>query len=87
MFYQHLNEILRTRFITDSKSYDEIMSSTLEELTREFEVGNTIELVAVYDDDGNWLEGSNTSIDMDQSTILGTGYIDKFLRVVAPQKR
>lgn len=84
MFYQHLNEILRTRFITDSKSYDEIMSSTLEELTREFEVGNTIELVAVYDDDGNWLEGSNTSIDMDQSTILGTGYIDKFLRVVAP---
>ena len=87
MFYQHLNEILRTRFITDSKSYDEIMSSSLEELTEEFEIGKSIELVAVYDDNGKWLDGSNTAIDMEQSTILSTGYIDKLLRVVAPPEK
>lgn len=87
MFYQHLNEILRTRFITDSKSYDEIMSSSLESLTEEFEIGKSIELVAVYDDDGNWLKGSDKSIDMEESTILSTGYIDKLLRVVAPPEK
>lgn len=87
MFYQHLNEILRTRFITDSKTYDEIMSSSLESLTEEFEIGKSIELVAVYDDDGNWLKGSDISIDMEESTILSTGYIDKLLRVVAPPEK
>lgn len=87
MFYQHLNEILRTRFITDSKTYDEIMSSSLESLTEEFEIGKSIELVAVYDDDGNWLKGSDMSIDMEESTILSTGYIDKLLRVVAPPEK
>lgn len=87
VFYQHLNEILRAKFITEYRDYDTIMTADLERLSEAYGLGTTLELLGIYDDEGNWLPGSDTSHGMDDNTILRSNYIDKLMRLILPPKK
>lgn len=84
VFYQHLNEILRTKFITEYRDYDNIMTSTIDELSEEYGIGTTLELISVYDEYGNWISGSDTSVGFEKSSILASSYLDKISRLILP---
>ncbi len=87
VFYQSLNEILRTRFITEYYDYDELMKSDIDKLVSEYNLGTTMELVAVYDDKLHFVKGSTkTALDRD-ARHMSDSVTEKYVRVLFPPRR
>ncbi len=60
------------------------MTSTIDELSEEYGIGTTLELISVYDEYGNWISGSDTSVGFEKSSILASSYLDKISRLILP---
>ncbi len=86
VFYQNLNELLRTRFVTEYVSYEKIMTSNIKEIENKYEIGNTLKLLAVYDSNGNWAAGSDTGYPMKNENIFRTSGVQSYLRLILPPK-
>lgn len=84
IFYQNLNEVLRTKFITEYRSYDSIMSYDVATLEKNYEIGTTVKLLGVYDDEGIWADGSDESIGYEADGVLKRSQFNKYTSLILP---
>jgi len=87
IFYQNLNELLRTRFITEYKDSNSIMNSTIDELEDTYELGVTLKLLGVYDENLNWVAGSDNTLKPSDDVFLASPSLQSYLRFILPPKK
>ncbi len=86
-FYKTLNELLRTRFMTESSNLDDLMSSDIETLTQKFEIGDTVNLISVYDDNHSFVAGSDTKSIDENSDHINTRQFNRYMRILLPPRQ
>jgi len=84
IFYQSLNEILRTRFITESTESNKILESNIETIGESYGLGTTVNLLSVYSEDGQWADGSDTTFEIKQDTQYNASRLKQYLRMLTP---
>lgn len=87
IFYQALNEILRTRFITEVNDSSILHDKDIQQIAEDYDLGRTLTLLGAYDDKNNWLEASDESYEMRQNIAYDSTQVEKYMRMFMPPKK
>jgi len=85
-FFQSLNELMRTTFITEAKTYDELINTPIDELEANYGIGDTLSLLAVRDGSMNWAPGSDKKLDLSDANVNFTSKNKSYIRYILPPK-